>query len=301
MNTMNDFFHLGGWIHDPAEVQRTLSGMPRPYFAAASPHLGGSGSGQTTLLYKAFKDVNGGQYLDYPAQAIGDCVSHGFGHGIDLLEAVQIAVGHHPEEFEQTATEAIYGMARVDVGGQRGSTQDGAIGAWAAKAVTTLGTVSRDLVGPYDGQRAKFWGERGVPDELKARAVEHRVKTASLITTYSELEDALANGYPVTVCSNQGFTLERDAQGFCRPHGIWGHCMLICGIRDDRPGACIFQSWGSTIPSGPLALDQPPNSFWADRSVVEGMLGMEDSWAISSFDGYPSHAVPSHWAYADFV
>src|SRR3954454_13321840 len=123
---MNEIQGFGGWIHDPTEVKRVLSGMPRPYFAAAAPHLGGSGAGQTTLLYKAYKDVNGGQYLDYPAQAIGDCVSHGFGHGIDLLEAVQIAVGHRTEEFQQTATEAIYGMARVDVGGQRGSYQDGA-------------------------------------------------------------------------------------------------------------------------------------------------------------------------------
>src|SRR3954447_18071508 len=116
---MNDFLKLGGWIHEPAEVQRVLAGMSRPFFAAAAPHLGGSGAGQTTLLYKAFKDVNGGQYLDYPAQVIGDCVGQGFGHGIDLLAAVQITMGHKAEAFKPTATEAIYAMARVDVGGQR--------------------------------------------------------------------------------------------------------------------------------------------------------------------------------------
>jgi hypothetical protein len=299
---MNDFFKLGGWIHNPAEVERALSGMSRPYFAAAAPHLGGSGAGQTTLLYKAFKDVNGGQYIDYPAQEIGDCVSHGFGHGIDLLEAVQIAIDHTSDAFKQTATEAIYGMARVDIGGQRGSYQDGAVGAWAAQAVTTLGTLSRDVVGPYDGRRAKQWGASGVPAELEAQAGTHKVQTTSLVTTYSELEDALANGYPVAVCSNQGFTLERDAQGFCAPQGVWGHCMLIVGVRaDQRPGACIFQSWGSSVPSGPLVLDQPPNSFWADRQVVERMLSMQDSWAISKFDGYPSQALPSHWSFADFA
>jgi hypothetical protein len=299
---MNDYLQLGGWIHDPAEVKRTLAVMPRPYFAAAAPHLGGSGAAQTTLLYKAFKDVGGGQYIDYPAQAIGDCVSHGFGHGIDLLEAVQISIGHKPDAFKQTATEAIYGMARVDVGGQRGSYQDGAVGAWAAKAVSTLGTLPRDVVGPYDGQRAKQWGASGVPEELMASAALHKVLTTSLVTTFSELEDALGNGYPVTVCSNQGFTLERDSQGFCSPRGVWGHCMLIVGVRaDSRPGACIFQSWGSSMPSGPLAFDQPPNSFWADREVVERMLSMEDSWALSNFDGYPSQDLPAHWSFADFA
>jgi len=70
---------------------------------------GGSGTGKTTLLYKAFKEVNKGSYIDYPAQTIGDCVSHGFGHGVDLLGAVQIALGHKNEVFHQTATEAIYG------------------------------------------------------------------------------------------------------------------------------------------------------------------------------------------------
>ena len=123
-----------------------------------------------------------------------------------------------------------------------------------------------------------------------------------MITTYGELEDALANGYPVTVCSDQGFTLERDAQGFCLPQGTWAHCMLIVGVRaDERPGACIFQSWGNTVPSGPLALDQPPNSFWADRAVVEHMLGMQDSWALSNFEGYPEQDLPAHWTYEGFA
>ena len=70
---------------------------------------------------------------------------------------------------------------------------------------------------------------------------------------------------------------------------------------DERPGACIFQSWGNSMPSGPLALDQPPNSFWADRRVVESMLSMQDSWALSSFEGYPSQSLPGAWTYADFA
>ncbi len=299
---MNDYTKLGGWIHDPAAVERTLATMPLPHFATAAPGLARTGAGRTTLLYKAFLDVNGGQYIDYPPQTIGDCVSHGFGHGVDLLEAVQISLGRKPELFKQTATEAIYGMARVDIGGERGSYRDGAVGAWAAKAISTIGTVSREVVGPYDGHRAKDWGARGVPKEIEARAGDHKVRSTSLITSFAELEDALANGYPVTVCSNQGFTLTRDQDGFCRPHGVWGHCMLIVATRaDQRPGACIFQSWGSDVPSGPRALDQPPNSFWADRDVVERMLGMQDSWALSNFEGYPGQVLPDHWTYGAFA
>jgi hypothetical protein len=140
-----------------------------------------------------------------------------------------------------------------------------------------------------------------VPADIKAKAVEHKVQTVSLVTTWAELEDALANGFSVTVCSNQGFTLTRDANGFCRASGTWAHCMLLVGIRADIPGACIFQSWGPNVPDGPLALDQPDNSFWADRRTVESMLAMQDSWALSSFVGYPATPLPSHWTYEGFA
>jgi hypothetical protein len=296
-----DYPKMGGWIHSPEEVVKHLATLKKPSFAEAAPRLAGAGDGKTTLLYKAFKDVNGGQYIPYVAQQIGDCVSHGFGHGVDLLECVQIAIGKKSEELKQTATEAVYGMARVDVGGGQMGNEDGAVGAWAAKAVTTIGTVDRDVVGPYDGSRAKSWGSRGVPADVKAKAGDHKVKTATLVATYEELEDSLANGYPVPVCSNQGFTLTRDQDGFCRPKGVWGHCMLIIGTRTDRPGACILQSWGPDVPSGPLGLDQPSNSFWVDRETVTQMLAMQDSWALSQFDGYPGQSLPSHWGYADFA
>jgi hypothetical protein len=289
-----------GWLHAPEEVEAVLSTMPRPLFASAAPGIRGSGRGKTTLLYKAWKDVLG-DYFPYPAQTIGCCVSRAFAAGVDLLECVEISVGREAETFTPTSHEAIYGLARVDVGGQRGSYQDGAVGAWAAQAVTELGTVSQDVVGPYSDALAREWGAVGVPDEVKARAVQHKVRTASLVQTYAELEDALANGYPVTVCSSQGFTLERDAQGFCRPEGQWFHAMLFAGVRTDRPGVLTVQSWGSSVPSGPLDLDQPSNSFWADRDVVESMLSMRDSWSLSSFSGYPSRALPASWDWGDFA
>jgi hypothetical protein len=289
-----------GWLHSPEEVEAVLSTMPRPLFAEAAPEIEGSGENKTTLLYKAWKDVIG-RYFPYPAQTIGCCVGRGFSEGIDLLECVEIAVGKEAEVFTPTSHEAVYGMARVDVGGQRGSYEDGAVGAWAAKAVTLIGTVSQDVVGPYSDRLAKQWGAEGVPDEVKTRAAQHKVRTSSLVRTYAELEDALANGYPVTVCSDQGFSLQRDQQGFCRPEGRWMHCMVFVGVRTDRPGALTLQSWGMSVPSGPLDLDQPPNSFWADRQVVEHMLSMRDSWALSRFAGYPSQVLPAAWKWEGFA
>ncbi|MDX2035967.1 MAG: hypothetical protein SFX72_04900 [Isosphaeraceae bacterium] len=299
---MIDFAKLGGWVDQPESVQEVLAQMPRPTFTSAAPRISGAGAGKTSLIYKAWKDVNGGSYVAYPAQTIGDCVGHGFGRGVDLLSAVDIALHGKPMRYEETSTEAVYGLARVQVGERRLGNEDGAVGAWAARAVSTIGTIARDLVGPYDGRRSKIWGYQGMPEELVAKAAEHRVRTVSLVQTYEELEDAIANGYPVPVCSTQGFTMERDADGFCAPRGTWAHCMLIVGVRNDaRPGACIFQSWGPNVPSGPLSLDQPDNSFWVDRDVVARMLAMRDSWALSRFDGYPARELPASWTYAAFA
>ena len=194
-------------------------------------------------------------------------------------------------------------MARVDIGGERGSYSDGAVGAWAARAVSTLGTVGRSVVGPYDGRRAKDWGARGVPDEIKAKASAHTVKSVALVQTYEELEDALANGYPVPVCSNQGFTLQRDEDGFCLPQGTWGHCMLIVGVRaGSRPRGPASSSRGARkCPPARAGSTSRPNSFWADRTVVASMLACRDSWALSQFDGYPGQAIPEHWSYGSFA
>src|SRR4051812_10078960 len=117
---MTNIDQFCGWIHHPEEVARVVASLPLPIFRAATPHLAGSGAGQTTLLYKAFKEVNGGQYINYPAQTIGDCVSQGHGHGVDLVECVQIAISKQAQLFKPTCTEAVYGMARVDIGGEHG-------------------------------------------------------------------------------------------------------------------------------------------------------------------------------------
>jgi hypothetical protein len=132
---------------------------------------------------------------------------------------------------------------------------------------------------------------------VKEAAAPFKLGTAALVSTWDELVAAMKNGYPVTICSNQGFTLKRDQDGFCSARGSWGHCMLIGGVRFDRPGACILQSWGPNVPEGPRALDQPTFSFWAERSVVERILSQGDSWALSKAADFVARPLPERWNY----
>lgn len=296
MNGASDFSQLGGWL-GVDEAQGFLAAQ-HPGLSQAAPGLiGDEADGQPILLYKAFQDVLGA-VPEYPAQEIGDCVSFGHAHGLDLLQCVEIALGE-PSEFRETATEFIYATSR-EVGGLLGR-GDGSYGSAAVTAMQRMGICTREhlaSVGPYSGRTAKAWGHRGAPAEFKALAESFRLGAAAKVTTWAELVAAVTNGFPVTICSNQGFTMNRDSQGFCQARGAWAHCMLIGGLRFDRPGACILQSWGPTNPSGPTALGQPSFSFWADRPVVERILRQGDSWALSKAPEFAERELPAHWSYS---
>ena len=101
-----------------------------------------------------------------------------------------------------------------------GQSGDGCYGAAAVKAMTSIGEVSREQLGTdgtYSGDRAKAWGTNGIPADMVAKAAPFKLGSAALVSTWDELVAALGNGYPVTICTDQGFTMDRDPQGFRRP------------------------------------------------------------------------------------
>lgn len=284
-----------------------------PKLATVAPHLAKSQDGRPVLLYKAWTEVFASD-PPYVPQQIGDCVSFAHGHALDLMQCIDWALKHpgrapRPGDIQETSTEALYAMSR-EVGGLLGQ-GDGSYGAAAVKAMTTIGTVSRRMLGdqgPYSGRRARQWGRLGAPASVKAMAARYRLGAAAQVATWDELVGALSAGHPVTICTQRGFDLTRDAQGFARfrscwpaPMGCGGHCMFIAGVRFDRPGGCIVQSWGPDTPTGPTALDQPTFSFWADRAAIESILQEGDSWALSGSvhfgagAGRPARKLPDRW------
>lgn len=294
----HEFPYLTGWLGID-EVQRAVA-SEFPGLAAVAPRLMTAPYGtDPVLLYKAWRDVLGKDPA-YPAQQIGDCVSFGHGHANDLLQCLELVLGDGDSgEYAETDTEFIYATSR-EVAGILGR-GDGSYGSAAIKAMTTLGVVSREMLGSdgaYSGSRAKSWGRTGAPADAKAKAAAFKLGGGALVRTWDELVAALRNGYPVTICTARGFNMTRDAQGFCRMQGRWGHCMFVAGVRFDREGACVVQSWGPDTPGGTLALDQPTFSFWADRSAIESILGEGDSWAISKAPDFKPRPLPAKWTYA---
>jgi hypothetical protein len=293
--------HHFGRVTDMALVKRegdrVLGLLAQPLFYAAAYPLKDTGAGKVVLLYRFLPQHCGGKFPIH-TQTIGDCVSHGWGLGIDVLQAAEIQAGQGGKFPGEEATEIIYAGSRVEIGKGKCGNQDGSIGAWAAEFVVKYGTIVRGKYGSldlttYNGNTAKKLGapNAGVPDPLEPQVREHPIKTTSLVRSYNEARDSLANGYPIPVCSKIGFDGQpkRDQDGFLRRKGEWPHCMAFCGVDDEfkRPGLLCVNSWGPTWVSGPRRHDQPEGSFWVDADTVDVMLREGDSFAISGYSGYP--------------
>lgn len=285
---------IEGWVDDPAAVGQVMEDLPFPVFSDIWQPLKDSGKGKCVLLYEYIREASDGNWPNR-RQTIGDCVSQGAAYAVDAVKAVDIVLkGDFEEWVARTATEDIYAGSRVQIGnGRIGG--DGSIGAWAARYVSEYGALPRQKYGnidltTYSGSKARSWGRRGagVPRDLIPIAKQHPIQTVSQVKTYEEVRDLIANGYAVTIASNQGFSSKRDSEGFAAPRGSWAHQMSILAVDDEykRPGVLVQNSWGRWN-SGPKRHDQPDGSFWVDADEIQRrVLSRGDSWAFSGYEGF---------------
>lgn len=297
-NNLDPGFDLCGWVPHPEDVKNTLDNTAQPFMAQAAPHLVGTWDGKTNIkLWDACIKVTGANLAAHK-QTIGDCVSHGHSEGVDYLQCIQIALRNAPNDFKPGETnaysEAIYGMMRKRAGSL--SNQDGASGIWAVNSLCKDGAPLRKGRA-YNGQNAKLWGARGTPTDIATEGASQLLAQFIQVRQASDSRDLLWNGYPITVCSNQGFSMQRDSQGICRAQGNWGHCMLCIGmvLVSGTAHYCILQSWGQNTPSGPTVENMPDNSFLIEESVWQRMLNAQDSYALVSIPGVPAQDITNYY------
>jgi len=297
-----------GWVRDDDQVAALVAALPEgeKRFADTPAGRAALGPDDDVYLWDAARSVTGDVLPTRDQGQVGSCVAFGTAAAVEHLLAVQIARdrkdGRRAGEFKELAQEVIYGGSRVEVGGGR-LRGDGSVGAWAARWVKEWGVIARGVHGRhdltrYDESRCRQYGARGVPDELEPLARESPVKAVSQVRTAAEAVQALRQGYPLIVCSDQGFDMTRGADGFARPSGTWMHCMAILGYTaGPRTGFWIQNSWGPTAHRGPVGVGSPPaGGFWADAAVVGRMLAQGDSWAFGDAAGFPAKApLPVDW------
>jgi len=300
--SIENFINLGGWHRDDRAVEEALKQLSVPRICQ-SP-INGTGEGKVALLYQPIVKLAG----KYPLrlQRTGDCVSMSTAGMVDNLTGIQhFILGTNEPWIAECASEVIYAGSRVEIAGGQLGGGAGSNNIWAAKFVAQYGTLVRKKYGnidltTYSSSRADQWGmpRNGVPNELEPFAKEHLVKTYSQVRTWEECRAALSNFYPVTIASNQGFSSNRQKDGFASPQGNWAHSMLLIGCKDDnRPGALCMNSWG-VWNSGPKGdYDIPDGSFWIDAQVLErNILSQNDSFAFSNYQGFEPQDLDLRWS-----
>lgn len=292
-----------GYEPHPEETAEFVKSLPTPTLSDADPNLFKADKVDTFLyraLYKAYRKTYGTEWRPHK-QGIGDCVSHAWGLSADIANAVDYETGKIGE-FKVAATEPIYGGSRVEArgvsfGGWSDGSYGGAAAKWVVKDKGIGGLLFRQKYEDFDftiysSSLAKNFGAYGCGGKddngkLDKIAREHPVVQVTLVRNFEEAAAAIQSGYPVAVCSGQGFSSTRDSEGFARPSGSWAHAMTFCAVRyGDRPGLCCCNSWGVWNGGPKWPEDQPDGSFWVDADVATRMLRGGDSFAVSGTDGF---------------
>jgi len=281
-----------GWVNDPEAVAVIAGAQPLPFFSMTAAN-DREVIPSEVYLWKAREKLTGQPWPARNQGQVGSCVSFGTAAAVEATLAAEVLAGE-PESVRDICQEVIYAGSRVEVGGGR-IRGDGSVGAWAAEFVKRWGVIDRAIYGAYDlttyeEARCRAWGKTGVPDDLEPEVRKHPVQSITMVKTWDQAKQALASGYGIAVCSNQGFRMSRDAEGFARPSGSWAHCMSLLGYQTGRrEGGWICNSYGPNAHTGPVGAGNPPTcGFWADAATVDQMLQQGDSWAFSAVEGFPA-------------
>jgi hypothetical protein len=291
-----------GYSPDRDGTDEFLASLAKPTLAQAGPDL----------ALDETRNVFLGSYLlkcdpgwKRGAQKIGSCVGWGWALSCDILAACDIHMRSEAEVYGGRVLEAsVYAFSRVEVRGQKNLGGDGSYGGAAAKAVTKYGTLHYGLdyggekFSDNSGVREKSWGRDGVPDNLEKYAANHKVSSVALVTDFEQAAKAIQNGYPVAVCSMQGFSMSQR-EGYLTPMGSWAHCMMFAGVRwKPYPALLCVNSWGECY-SGDVDKTLPvqfqKSSGWVRAETCTRMLKGEDSFALSGYSGFAPRKLEGNW------
>ena len=297
--------HAFGYVPDQAGSDAFVASLPHPTLASAAPGFAVD-ERREVMLYPALLRCLPGWRRGSQGN-VGSCVGWAASLAVDIVAACDVV---HRQEAEQvvgrTVEASLYGFSRVEARGQRTNNGgDGSTGFHAAKAIRDFGALHYGV--NYGGtiipeadkaSRDREWGRNGVPDVLEPFAKERRCSETTLAVDFEQAAAAIQNGYPVMVCSGQGFSMARDEDGFCKPGGVWWHAVVFAGVRwGKRPGLLCFNSWGDSNTVGKHYPETMPTavrncSFWVDASVATKMLSGRDSYVYAGYSGFQPTQLP---------
>lgn len=240
---------------------------------------------------------NLGHDLIKQRQQTGDCVAMSTK---DLLGAIQILEIENgdPEEYHPLFAPYLYAAGRCLIGQNRLRGAAGSFGSWQAKAVEKFGALRSDLEGVpgYSGALADEWGDNGGNWRRWVSAGDdHCIGQTSRIMSWTQLVDAITNGYLCTIASSQGFEMKPRSDGYHRRRGTWNHQMGIWGVSDDRrkPWVAISNQWGDVhgrIKDFETKEPWPPGMLRVRPDDLDRLYRSGEIIAYSAFDGFPDRS-----------
>jgi hypothetical protein len=285
-----------GLVEDHAEQSELLAASLPPFMVVGAD--GQDNSTKNVRLWDAVVKLLG-QHLPNVPQQIGDCVSWGAANAANYLQANNIIRGPPGYQLKPVYPPYIYGVSRVLVGRKHGSNfrGDGSIGAYAAEGVRDYGVLRSDVKDcpPYSGAIARMWGDKGPPQWAIDEAKQYLVKTIAQVKSAAEARDAICNGYPVTIASSWWGTTRievRDGRRVATRNTSWAHQQCVIGYDGSGPNKYFYvlNSWGPNAHPAPMQ-GEPPGGYWIRYEDLDRICREGDSWAFSSFDGFPAETI----------
>lgn len=291
-----------GWADKPDEVAAVA--RHQPFATAAATPAGRVAEDvlpKEVYQWHAYRALFGRNPPGKNQKDVGSCVGFGTntagerGYAIDIKTA-----GGGADQFFHFVEEVTYGGSRYEVGGGR-IRGDGSVGAWAAQFLKEWGVLPRGVHGQYDlttynTTTCRSFGRDGVPDNLEPSVREYPVADVVPVRSWIEAKKLLAQGYGISVCSDQGFSMRRDSRGVAAASGSWAHCMALDGYQIVTEGmeeyGHIENSWSETAHTGPVGWGEPSSAgFWASSKIIDRMLRQGETWAYSKVRGFPARKI----------
>lgn len=316
---------FAGAFQEPEQREKFVAALPVASGMAVASQFGltETGKGKLSLPY-IFAHKHYPKCWPSPAQETGSCVSKAAKNCSIVLIGVESelatpdpvtgkvegwpVVSAKAEENGVVASEPSYGYrGHSGQGASCGRLQNYMVskgGVILRKNYTEIGIDLEEA----DDMLGAGWGWNGTPEKLNAIGREHQIRTATECENHEVCRDFVANGYPIWVCSDYGFSSSRDANGYSRRSGSWSHSWIVAGY-DDRdqtkqmyggPLFLFLHDWGGSWNSGGRRIlgtniDIPLGCFWSDARLLDNC----ETTAMSSLNGWPRQKLPD-WGFGGF-
>jgi hypothetical protein len=297
-------FNLFGWIPPSQRTKEMNEGCDKAL--ASMPKFSIKGRqryGKKVALFDWSKEANGGKHLNCFKQIKGSCVGNGLGMALWQLAGVQRVKLGDMISMLLPLWLIPYGKSRELAGMHNKG--DGSQGSTAAAAARDFGTPPSDMPeapkwtlveggicfgGPTE---IKYSTLAGIDKKLIDGAKPHLCRTVAQVKSADSVRDAIVNGHSVTIASTWGGMMKGVVEeGVLMNKRVttWPHQMCVLAWWEhDKLGEIFWiqNSWGANMfgvcPSG-----APLGGFWVRKADMDFIARQGDSFAFSSFVGYPA-------------